>query len=176
MLSLVASGGMFFSAQRRSRRVLLFALLASLAVFAYVCHLEASLMLMPIAIDNKVHEMACNARAVRMRSSPLCGNLPRMTTEVQGIARSLFAITSSVGVSAIVLLSLGVWYIWELMTMEKKADKVSRRERRTKNKNGSSIPWDRIKVIDKKSEVAKGGAAAAAAVGDGIQVADKKND
>ena len=55
----------------------------------------------------------------------------------------------SLAATALALAGLGVWYVFELTYIEKKANKQKRRSRRTKH----SIPWNKIRI---------GGAAVAA--------------
>ena len=73
----------------------------------------------------------------------ICNSMPRIGREISVAFPPLLWSLAAVGASALTLTAFGIWYVFELAYVEKKASKHKRRHRRRKH----TIPWHKIKIV-----------------------------
>jgi hypothetical protein len=106
------------------------------------------------SIMAQLQDAACHKFDNREIGNKLCNAMPKAANVVAKALPSLLWSGASLGASTIILGALGIWYVFELAYIEKKAAKHKRRHRRRKH----SIPWHKIKVVGPVTNCGKGGA------------------
>eukprot|EP00798_Chlamydomonas_sp_ICE-L_P019506 gene19506-26174_t len=157
VLLAIASLLAYGAATLRSKKFLLSSLICCIATFGASLVLLAFMTFQPTAVDHRLIDAACRRFADSDSVSRLCGMIPGVELELGQSMDKVFWSTQALAVAgkrspqnmwAPVL----VWYVFELMYIEKKGLLHQRRQKRTEH----SIPWDKIKIIDWATATARG--------------------
>lgn len=161
------AGLIYYAASVRSKRALVLGQIGMLAMYALSAAITTAIIARPFRVDLRVSDRApgkCsrgmdNRMPIRGEAIPLCSVAQLAIMDVASLTDLIFSGSLALGVTALLLTGFGVWYLFELAYMEKKASRHKRRHRRNKGK----IPWHKIKIVGPVTDCGSGAKTAAAA-------------
>jgi len=154
----VFAGLALLAAVRRSKRFLLASLVGCVAVYGACAALVAAMYFEPTKVDSRLKESACARYSSMDTGSRLCQMLPTIERELDEVMAATLWGSGVMALCCLTTLGIGVWYIFELAYVEKKAMKHKRRHKRRKH----TIPWHKIKIVGPVLNCGGGGGGAAA--------------
>lgn len=148
---------LYYSASTRSKRLMLVTQVGLVAVYTVLAVMTAAMCTNPTQLDSQYVSATCASRS-KMRSSDalLCKAIQAVGRDMASAFPWFIAGCVAMAVSAVTLASLGLWYVFELAFIEKKAAKHMKRHRHHKHR----IPWHKIKVVGPVTNCGSGEAAA----------------